>query len=101
VLRFLNRRFELSLITFFSFTLQHFAADDSKAVAAASAADKELAAFGNGIICIVIAFRRMLPNGHPHGLIFMHIVNVYLCKTEFLPQPLDVTRIRAQLARSR
>jgi len=51
-----NRRFALSLITFFSFTLQYFAADNSKAGAASPAADKELATFGNGIFCVFVAF---------------------------------------------
>ena len=66
---------------FFSLTLQHFAADNSKAGSAASAPDKELAAFGNGIICVVVAFLRMLPKGHLHRVVLVHIVNVYLCKT--------------------
>jgi len=85
---------------FFSFTLQHFAADNSKADAASTAADKELATFGNGIFCVVVALLRVLPNGRPHRLLLVHVVNVYLCKTRVPPQPLDATRIRAQLARS-
>jgi hypothetical protein len=73
------------LITFFSFTFHHFAADDIEACAAASAADKEPATFGNGIFCVVVAFRRVLPNGGSHRAVLVHVVNVYLCKTRFSP----------------
>jgi hypothetical protein len=66
------------LSPFFSFTLQHFAADNIKAGAASTAADKELATFGNGIFCVVVAFLRMLPNGRPHRLVLVHVVNVHL-----------------------
>ena len=64
----------------FSFSLQQLAADNIKAGAAFPAADKELATFGNGIFCVVVTLLRMLPNGRPHRLVLVHVVNVYLCK---------------------
>ena len=70
---------------FFNFTLQHFAPNNSKARSAAPAADKELATFGNGIICVVVAFLRMLSNGHPDRMVLVHIVNVYFRKTRVSP----------------
>jgi hypothetical protein len=65
----------------FHLTLQHFAADNIKAGAAAPAADKKLATFGNGIFCVVVALLRVLPNGRLHRVVLVHVVNVYLCKT--------------------
>ncbi len=70
---------------FFSVTLQYFAAGNNKAGAASTAADKELATFGNGIFCVVVAFLRVLPNGRPHRVVLVHVVNVYLCKTRVSP----------------
>ena len=81
VLRAYRAQSSCCLSRFFSLTLQHFAADNSKAGSAASAPDKELATFGNGIICVVVAFLRMLPKGHLHRVVLVHIVDVYLCKT--------------------
>jgi hypothetical protein len=85
--RFWNwkRHSSCRLSPFLSFTLQHFASDNSKAGAASPAADKELATFGNGIFCVVVAFRRVLPNGGPHRVVLVHVVNVYLCKTRVSP----------------
>lgn len=40
---------------------------------------------GNGIFCVVVAFLRVLPNGRPHRVVLVHVVNVYLCKTRVSP----------------
>jgi hypothetical protein len=64
---------------------QHFAANNIKAYAASPTADKKLATFGNGIFCVVVALLRMLPNGRPHRLVLLHVVDVYLCKTRVSP----------------
>ena len=66
---------------------EYIAADNIEAGAAAPTADKELATFGNGIFCVVVAFRRVLPNGGPHRAVLVHVVNVHLCKTRVSPTP--------------